>query len=63
MVVESLYAKLHKMLVEELDDLRIGYPYNKERMEEMKELLYALFYIEDDTTPKKDGEKAIRYFL
>lgn len=62
-VVENLYNRLWNLLEAELDDLSIGYSYNKSRFIEMSELLYAIYFIEANATSKEDGERALHYFM
>lgn len=40
--MENLYNRLYELLMQELDDLSIGYPANKARMEEMNDLVHHI---------------------
>ena len=43
--MENLYNRLYKLLKDELDGLYKGYPFNKSRLRQMRELCHVIMYL------------------
>ena len=60
--MEKLYKKLYTLFLSELNDLRIGYAYNKLRMQEMMNILNAIDYIKHRQLSRKEIIKIIKHY-
>ena len=62
MAVEELNAKLFRLLKDELESLRLGHPFNKERLQLMKEICHLLTYYKYVDMDNSDIVKIIRFY-
>lgn len=62
MAVEELNAKLFRLLKDELESLRIGHSFNKERLHLMKEICHLLAYYQYVDMDNSDIVKIIRFY-
>lgn len=60
--MEELNAKLFRLLKDELESLRIGHSFNKERLQLMKEICHLLAYYKYVDMDNSDIVKIIRFY-
>ena len=60
--MENLYNLLYKLLKQEINDLSIGYPYNRARLQQMKELCHVIMYLEYVFTDSTDIMKIFQFY-
>lgn len=61
-IVEILINKLLNLYNLELNDLQIGYNYNKERLDNIKDLIHIINYIQTVHSSRKELLKIVRYY-
>lgn len=57
--VESLYRRLHKLLMAELGDLSIGYAYDEGRIREMNSLVHHIHYLSSCEVDRRIAERSM----
>jgi len=50
--MNEIYKEFEELFSEELNDLLIGYPFNKKRMNRIMNLVTFIYYINNATDPK-----------
>ncbi len=50
--MNEIYKELEKLFSEEFNDLLIGYPFNKKRMNRIMNLVNFIYYINNATDPQ-----------
>lgn len=61
--VENLYNLLYNLLMEEFDNLSIGYGYNMNNIIEMKEIVMALDYLEKGKPTQVERDRIENFFV
>ena len=57
--VEELNIKLYKLFIKQLEELNIGYDYNKNRMAQIMDLVNSIDYIQHRYVDKRELQKIL----
>lgn len=60
--MEDLNGTLFRLLKDELDALRLGHPFNKDRLRKMKEICHLLTYYQYVDVSNDDIIKLVRMY-
>ena len=60
--MDNIYNNLYNLFLEELNDLEIGYPYNKTRLSYMRSIIAVILYLRYTILDDKDILKILQYY-